>query len=384
MRSCLFDAYICILIIQDSRYYVDLDSVPPRASLVHPADGVSQEHDQSGTTSVLSRPLPIINATASGNSSDNVQTDGTTTTPAQRLYATGMTTASASLPTARSIVDGDATPVDTPTQASPPLPPTGISESEHFLPRFQQLREKRRTSLPFLSISLSEGSTGQTLYNPVVQASASVPTSDSFKDVLRGRGTHIGGHEFHRRALPPTPVDGERRNSLIMTSTTIHANQHTNLYSGITEDNLFLMPTHAKVSSAEQCTILIDEVPLSPVSPTRSGFPKSSSSFTRSTDQVILQPRPIKPLQGLTASFQNQIRETSQPSVLTLEEKQLENSASRTTKARFMRFTSAGLRKTIRQDSRRPSRHSDDDFSWTQILDTSLDGSFVLVDDTHF
>ena len=352
---------------------MDLDSIPPRATLVHPADGVPQGHHQSGTASVLSRPLPTINATASGDNFGNVQIDGTTTTFAQRLYATGMTLnsshpASTSLPTARSIVDEDATQANTspPPPQPPPRPLALVSESEHFQPRYRtgRLREKNQT---FLSLPLSEGLAGQTLYNPAVQTSTSLPTSDSFKpqhDGPRGRGPkvirhaslripHTEGHQFRRKALPPTPVDRDRPRSLIMTSITSH-NQLPNLYSGITEDDIFIMPTHNGVTLTEQRAILIDEVPLSPISPTQSEFHQPSSSFTRSTDQVILQPRPIKPLQGLTASFQDQIRETSQPS--------------------------AGLGKSIRQDNCRPS---DEDSSWTQILDTSLDESFVLVGNMH-
>ena len=367
---------------------MDLDSIPPRASLVHPADVVSQGPDRSGRASVLLRPLPVINPTASGNSSDNVktnatsaqqlyatgktsqfastslptvrstgnssvQTNGTTTTSAQRLYATKTSqSTSTSLPTVRSIVDGDATPVNTSpplTQSSSPPPPPTSVESEHFQPRYPsgRLREK---SHPFLSLPLSEGSTGQALYNAAVQTSTSVP---NFKP--RGptaiRNPSVGtsytkGHDFPRKALPPTPADRERRNSFIITSPTVSDyNQPTNLYAGITEDNILLMPSHGSILSTEQRAVLIDEVPLSPISRTQSGFHQPSPSFTRSTDHAILQPRPIKPLQGLTASFQDQIRETAQPGPPSLEEEQHKNAVSRTTKRLFRRFTSAGPRK---------------------------------------
>lgn len=395
---------MCILMM--ARYYVDLDSIPPRATLVHPADGVSQGHDQSRRTSISSRPSPTINTALTGNSPNNVQIHGTATTSAQRLYATGMTSNSSHLtsispPTARSIVDRDATPADIPpppTQASrpsPPLPPTSVSESEHFQFRYRprRLREKHQPTHPFSSLPLSEGSTGQTLYNAAVQTSASVPsTSDSFKP--RGprmtrnaslRSSYAEGPERRRKALPPIPAaNGERRNSMITISTTPHS-QHTNLYSGITEDNVFLIPAHGKVLSTEQRAILIDEVPLSPISPNQSGLQQASSPFTgtRSTDQVILQPRPIKPLQGLTASFQDQIRLTSQPRTESLEEEQLKKDDVSTAKQMplFRRFTTAGFRRPIREDNCRPS---DEDSSWTQILDSSLDESFVVVDHTHF
>lgn len=377
---------------------MDLDSIPPRATLVHPADGVSQGHDQFRRTSIMSRPLPIINATVTGNSSDNVQTHGTTTTSAQRLYATGITSnsshfTSTSLPAARSIVDRDATLADVsphPPQASPPLPPTSVSESEHLQSRYlpRRHREKHQTTDSFSSLPLSEGLTGQTLYNPAVQTSASVPTPDSFKprgprvtqDASLRSSSYTEGHEYHsRKALPPIPIDGEKRNSLITISTTPHS-QLTNLYTGITEDNIFLIPAYGKVSSTKQRAVLIDGVPLSPVvSPSQSRLHQPSSPLTRSTDQVILQPRPIKPLQGLTASFQDQIRSTSQP------EDQLEKDSSTTKQTPLLgRFTTAGLRRPIREDNCRPSRPSDEDLSWTQILDTSLDDSFVVVDDTHF
>jgi hypothetical protein len=382
---------------------VDLDSIPPRATLVHPADGVSQEHDQSRRTSILWRPPPTINATVTGNSSDNVQTHGTTTTSAQRLYATGMTSnsssnsshfTSTSLPTARSIVDRDATPANTsppPTQASPPLPPTSVSESEHFQPRYRprRLLEKPQTTHPFSSLPLSESLTGQTLYNSAIQTSASLPTSDSFKPrgprVTRNASLRSYAEGRRRKALPPIPTaDGDKRNSLITISTTPHS-QITSLYSGITEDNVFLIPAHGKVSSTEQRAILIDEVPLSPVSRSQSGLQRPSSQFTRSTDQVILQPRPIKPLQGLTASFQDQLRLTSQSRAESLEEGQLKNDASTAKQTPLVRrFTTTGLGRTIREDNCRPPRPSDEDSSWTHILDASLDESFVVVDDTHF
>ena len=371
---------------------MDLDSIPPRATLVHPADDISQEHDQSRTSMISSRPSPTIN-TVTGNNSDNAQTNGTAPTSAQRLYATGMTSKSShftstSLPTAHSIVDTDATPADT----SPP--PTSVSESEHFQPRYRprRLREKHQTTHPFSSLPLSEGLTGQTLYNSAVQTSASVPTSDSFKPrgprVTRNaslRSSYTEGHEFRRKPLPPIPVaDGEKRNSLITITTTPHS-QHTNLYSGMTEDNVFLIPDQGKVPSTEQRAILIDEVPLSPVSTSQNRLHQSSSLFTRSTDQVILQPRPIKPLQGLTASFQDQIGLTSQPRAESLEEDQLKNDASTAKQMPLLRrFTTAGFRRPIREDNCRPLRPSDEDSSWTQILDTSLDESFVVVNDTHF
>lgn len=375
---------------------MDLDSTPPRATLVHPADGVSQRHDQSKRTSISSRPLPTINTTDTGNSSDNVQTHGTTTTSAQRLYATGMTSISSHftstpLPTARSIVDRDATSPPL-TQASPPLPAL-ISESEQFQPRYhpRRLRERHQTTHPFSSLPLSEGLTEQTLYNPAVQTPASVPVSDSFKPrgprVTRAaslRSSYAEGHEYRRKALPPIPADGEKKRNSLITISTPHHSQYSNLYSGITEDNVLLIPAHGKVSSTEQRAILIDEVPISPAPPSQSGLHQPSSPFTRSTDQVILQPRPIKPLQGLTASFQDQLRLASQPRTESLEEVHLKNGASTMKQIPLLRrFTTAGLRRPIREDNCRPSRPSDEDSSWIQVLDTSLDESFVVVD-THF
>lgn len=381
---------------------MDLDSIPPRATLVHPADGVSQGHDQSRGSSISSCPSPTINIAVTGNSSDNVQTHGTAPTSAQRLYATGMTSnpshlTSTSPPSGRSTVDKDTTPADTspapppPTQASPPPPPTSVSESEHVQLRYhpRRIREKHETTHPFSSLPLSEGSTGQMLYNPAIQTSTSVPTSDNFKPrgprVTRNaslRSSYAEGHEFRRKPLPPIPVaDRENRNSLITIPTTPHS-QLTNLYSGVTEDNVFLIPAHGKVSS-EQPAILIDEGPLSPVSSSRSGLHQPSSPFTRSTDQVILQPRPIKPLQGLAASFQDQLRLTSQPGAEDLED-QCKNDASTANSPLLRRLTTAGFRRPIREDNYRPSRPSDEDSSWTQILDTSVDESFVVVDNTHF
>ena len=366
--------------IQVSRYYVDLDSIPPRATLVHPADGVSQ----SGGTSVLS----TIDTTVTGNSSDNVQTHSTVPTSAQRLYATGMNSnsplfISTSLPTSRSesIIDKDATPADTyspaPTQASPSFPPTSVSESEHVQLRYRprRLREKHETTRPFSSLPLTEGLTGQTLYNPAVQTSASVPTFDSFKPrgprLTRNTSLRTEGHEFRRKPLPPIPIaNGEKRNSVITIPTTPHSpSQHTNLYSGITEDNVFLIPAYGKTST-EQRAILIDEVPLSPLSPSQSGLHQPSSPFTRSTDQVvILQPRPIKPLQGLTASFQDQLRLTSRPRTESLEEDQHKNDASTAKQTPFLRrFTTVGFRGTNREVSSRSSRPSDENSSWTQEL----------------
>ena len=392
----LFDAQ-SIMMIQDSRYYVDLDSIPPRATLVHPADGVSQGHDQSRGTSIS------INTTDTGDSSDNVQTHCTAPTSAQRLYASGMTSnsfhfTSTSLPTARSIVNKDATPVDDtfppPTQTCSPLPATSVSESEHVQLRYLPRRplEKRETTHPFSSLPLSNGLTGQTLYNSAVQTSASVPTSDSFKP--RGprltrnvtvRSSHAEGQEFRRKPLPPIPIaDGEKRQSLITMSTTPYR-QHPNLYSGITEDNVFLIPSHGKVSSTEQRPILIDEVPLSPVSPSQNGLHQPSSSFTQSTDKVILQPRPIKPLQGLPASFQDQILSTLRPRAESLEEEQHSKNDSSTAKqlSLLRRFTTAGFRRTIREDNNRPSGPSAKIGRGQQTLDTNLDESFVVVDGTQ-
>lgn len=376
-----------------------LDSIPPHATLVHPADGVSQGHDQSRGASISSYPPPTINATVTGN---NAQTNGTAPTSAQLLYASGMNSnsshfTSTSLPTTRSIVDKDVTPADTSPPSSQASPPPSVSESEHVQLRYRprSLREKHETTRPLSSLPLSEGLTGQTLYNPAVQTSSSVPTSDSFKP--RGprltrnaslRSSDAEGHEFRRKPLPPIPVaDGEKRNSLITISTTLHS-QHINLYSGITEDNVFFIPAHGKVLSTEQRAILIDEVtvPLSPVSPSQSGLhQKPSSPFTRSTDQAILQPRPIKPLQGLTASFQDQIRLTPRPWADSLEEEQLRNDVSSVKQTPLLRrFTTASFRRPIREDSCPPSRPSNENSSWTQILDTSLDESFVVVDDTQF
>jgi len=375
---------------------VDLDSLPPRATLVHPADGVSQGHNQSRGTSIS------ISTTVAGDSSDNVQTHGTAPTSAQRLYASGMTSnsfhfTSTSLPTARSIVDKDATPVDTfklppPTQASSP-PATSVSESEHvqlrYLPRTPL--EKRETAHPFPSVPLSDGLTGQTLYNSALQASTSVPTSDSFKPrgprVTRNaalRSSYAEGQEFRRKPLPPIPIaDGEKRKSLVTMSTMPYTSQHTNLYSGITEDNVFLIPAHGKISSTEQRPILIDEVPLSPVSPSQNGLHQPSSPFTQSTEKVILQPRPIKPLQGLPASFQDQILLTLRPRAESLEEEQHKNDASTAKQMSLLRrFTTAGFRRTIREDNNRPSGPSTR--GGQQTLDTSLDESFVVVDGTHF
>lgn len=395
-----------LLTIQNSRYYVDLDSIPPRATLVHPADGVSQGGQSRGAASISLYPLPTINATITGNSSGNVQTNGTAPTSAQQLYASGMTSnsshfTSTSLPIAHSIIDKDATPADSTSlpasQASPPLPPTSVSKSEHvqlhYRPR--RSREKHEMNRPLSSLPLSEALTGQTLYNPAVQTS-SMPTSGNFKP--RGprltrnaslRSSYAEGHEFRKKPLPPIPVaDGEKRNSLITISTTPHS-QLTNLYSGITEDNIFLMPAHGKISSTEQRAILIDEVtiPLTLVSPSQRGLhQKPSSPFTRSTEQVILQPRPIKPLQGLPASFQDQIRLTSRPRADSLEDDQLRNDVNSVKQTPLLRrFTTAtSFRRPIREDNCRPSRPSDEDSSWTQILDTSLDESFVVVDDTQF
>jgi len=170
---------------------------------------------------------------------------------------------------------------------------------------------------------------------------------------------------------------------LLTISTTPH-NQHLNLYPGTTEDNVFLLPAHGKVSS-EQRPILIDEVPLSPVSPSQSGLHQVSSPFIRSTDQVILQPRPMKPLQGLTASFQDQIRLTSRPRTESLVEDQLKNDVSTAKQTSLLRrFTTASFRRPIQEGNCRPSRPPDEDSSWTQIRDTSFNEPFVVIDDTHF
>ena len=384
---------------------MNLDSIPPRATLVHPADGVSQGQDQSRRASILSRPSPKIYTTVTCNSSDNVQTQ-TPTTSAQRLYATGMTSSLShytftSLSTVHSIVDRDTTPADTspasppPTQASSPLPPTSVSESEHFQARYppKRLREKHQTAHPFSSLPISEGLTEQTLYNPAVHTSASVPTSDSFKPQGPTRNASLRsscteGHERRRKALPPIPAaKGEKRNSLIAIPTTPHS-QHTNLYSGTTEDNVFFIPTHGKVSSTGRRAILIEEVPLSPVSPSQSGLDQISSPFIRGTNQVILQPRPINPLQGLTAGFQDQIHLNSQPGTESLQEDQLKINDASTVKqapSRLLRrFTTAGFRRPIQEDNCRLSRFSDEDLSRTQVFDTSLNESFVVVDDAHF
>lgn len=395
---------------------MDLDSIPPLASLVHPADQ-GQGPNQSGEVSVPSRPLPIINATASG---DNVQTNGTTTlTSAQRLYATSKSsrfasTSQTSVPipevsigqrtsiSACSIVDKDVATPDvslSPTQASPPISVTANLEDSQ--PRYHptRLRQSRQMTHPFLSLSsfstplsVAEGPTGQTLYNPAVQTSASGPNFNSkprFKPQYQGqgpkvtRGASLGtsypeGLNFRRKALPPTPADKEGTHGSTIPPTTSN-NQHTKLYSGITEDNIFLLPAHGMVSLTEQRGIIRDEVPLPSLPPTQSGLhpPVASSSFSRSTDQVIFQPRPIKPLRGLSTSFQDQLRETSQPTS-SLEEDQHQNVANRASKTPLFRRFSVGFIKAgksepdkdIRQDNRRS-------------LDTSLDESFVLVNDVH-
>lgn len=287
---------------------------------------------------------PTINATASGSS---VQTDGTTTTSAQRLYATAMTPnsshfASTSQPldtplSTCSIVDRDSIPVNSPlppTPASAPLlPPTSVTanlEPENLQPGYRSSRaRKSRQMTGFIlslatPLSMSDGLTEPTLYNHAVQTSSSMPPFDNFKpphEVRREQEhkvthnaslgpSHTEGHGFCTKALPPTPAGGEGSNGFIMTSTPSHS-QRINLYSGITEDNTLFLPAHDKVSSSE--VILIDEVPPFPVPPTQPQQPIASSSFTRSASRVIFQPRPIKPLQALSTSFQDQIRQASQP-----------------------------------------------------------------------
>ncbi|KAF8807623.1 hypothetical protein BYT27DRAFT_7256196 [Phlegmacium glaucopus] len=393
-------------------YYVDLDSIPPRASLVHPADNISQGHDQSGGASILSRPLPIINAT---NSCDNVQTNGTTLTSAQRLYATatisnssGLASTSVATPevsirqhasiSARSIV------VDTslsPTQTPSPTSVTANLEDSPSRYRPRRLRQSRQMTHPFLSpspfstpLSVAQGSTGQTLYNPAVQISASGPNFDSKSrpkpqgpKVLREASlvtSHTEGLDFRRKALPPIPADRERSNGLTTAPTTSNS-QHRNVYSGITEDNVLLMPAHGKVSSPGQRAIIDDDEvseSLPPLSPTRceSHQPIVSTSFSQSMDQVIFQPRPIKPLRGLSANFQDQIRETSQPTP-SLEEDQHKNVAKKV--KRFSLDLIKSGKSEPDKDNHRSSLRYDDDSSWTPILNSSLDESFVLVNDAH-
>ena len=297
---------------------MDLNSIPPRTSLVHPAD--------------------------------DVQSD------AQRLYATAITSTSRPSVPIRSIVHGD-TPLSPLSPAQAP-PPSSVSEPEYRARRLQKSRY-----LP--PLSMGEGLVnGQTLYSPAVQTSLS-PTFKPQYDVRRGRRASLGishpeGYDtFRRKALPPTPIDGQGSDGMIMISGT---NQHTKLYSGITEDNVFIMPACGKVSSTEQRAIMIDQVPLS----VASRKPIASPSFTRPTDQAILQPRPMKPIRGISTSFQEQIRETS-PS---REEDQLGSRA---------RKTLLSIKAVIPDENIRPPQH-DEDSSWT-MLDPSLDQSFVIVDE---
>lgn len=403
---------------------MDLDSIPPRASLVHPADDVSQ----SKRSSVSSRPLPTIPSAASGNSCDNIQTNRTS---AQQLYATAMTSNSShstsppteSVPISEvpigpidqpvsmlvpSILDRDTTSQPL-TQASSSMLPSSTlvtAGQGHSQPRSRRIRESRRMAHPLSlsSLSATEGSTGQTLYNPAVQTSTlgTKPRLKPQYDVQQGLGPNkatwdasLGisrreGHNIRKKPLPPTPVDGK---GLLTTRTTSNG-QHTTRYSGITEDNTFFMPAEGRrVSSTERGAILIDEVPLFPVSPIESGLqqPIASSSFTgsRSTDQEIFQPRPIKPLQGLSASFQDQIRETeaSQPTP------NLEENVARRKMPLFKRFSVDLIRtasgksipdKDIRQGDCRPSQQYNKDSSWMPIVDSSLDESFVLIGDAAY
>ncbi|KAF8167876.1 hypothetical protein B0H34DRAFT_34686 [Crassisporium funariophilum] len=330
-------------------YYIDLDSVPPRASFVHPCDELRRIKGKGRMT--ISHELAPEESSFSGSD---------TTTFAQRLYATSVSASLPQPPSSGSSISstGLATHLEHPRSSSSPGLASGDSSSSNpasstysispsplpaeqsnsdrpklFGPRQPRNSRHRSASSPAVRSPLAAEDTDiygtPTLYHPVVVASTTPPgrriTSLEVKraDNQASIGSGVkptGAPDCIPKALPPIPnatdISKPPATPLIMAPPTIR--RLAKRYSAVTEDNIYVAPVPPGVSSSPALT---QERPLpldvalihTNIDPPSLDAQRFIQRPPTSLEQAILQPKPIKPLKGVSLSLQNQVVESSTP-----------------------------------------------------------------------
>lgn len=402
-----------------NRYYVDLVPEPPRVTFIHPCDSEgkhpasapanSREH--SNTT----RPRPVgprKSSTASINPAphDSIQRPRRATV-AQQLYASSL-----NLGSRQSLQTSDSTSHRPQAVSSSPGPedvafnPTTYSSKkkavsstsssllniDHHDPRkvFDCTRMApsgiRRmtvngTSLP-RNLNLAPGPSprdgrgydAHELYHPSVSNSVTpspilprdTPDNVSRRSVLHTPPTQVARLQGSSSSRPSNLSSSALVPPLRGSATDVKSPQGSDTYSAVTEDGLLLVPKKASSltpSSATTSTSPID---------TSSSRHDASSSRPRiriSTDTGILQPKPIRPMKGVSLNLQVQAAVMTE----TREEDSVKVPENKR-KSRLLKNFSLGISKGKAKVVIDP--YSEDGSGYGDPLGTRFDDSFILVD----
>ncbi|KAF8912887.1 hypothetical protein CPB84DRAFT_1742327 [Gymnopilus junonius] len=399
----------------DSEYYVDLVPEPPRVTFIHPCDlegkhptsapANSREHPSKQRLS--QRPVgPRKSSTASLNPAlhDTTQRQRRATV-AQQLYASSLNPGSRQLlltpdppPHHQQSVSSSPGPEDvassSSTYSSRKNPVSSTSSSllnlDHHDPRkvFDCTRMApgvRRMTVNGTGLprNLAPGSSprdgkgygAHELYHPSVSnvTPSPVPPKDTPDNHPRGsalpmlttQDTRLIGSSSSQSETLSLAARGAESAPDVMSPL------DSDIYSGVTEDGLLVAPGKPSVFTPSKSSATLDVSSLKGKRPESSSLSQASAKMS-STDTGILQPKPIRPMQGVSLNLQVQAAVMAE----TREDDSTKHPKS-TRKSQLLKNFSLGISKGKTKVLIDP--YPEDASSYGDSLTSKFDESFVLV-----
>ncbi|KIM47983.1 hypothetical protein M413DRAFT_22554 [Hebeloma cylindrosporum] len=282
-------------------YYVDLNSEPPRVTFVHPCDGTLQP---------LSAPIPEMGRLSQIRSSQRLRESRGITSPqsrratvAQLLYASSISSSQASTSSSLLWADGVPSSADCPS----PVPPSLLSSRPRPMPDSgSQLVLESDKIAPFTANAFYHHSVGTPpLFIPRTSSAKDVLETDLRTAPFAPKKDHHPKPYFDALSSPPPNVHPS-----LPSSSMASYFPNSNLYTATTEDNVMVMPTSRTTDQApnENWKAPIDVSCLSDSHPLPvDRFHNTRNIATLDDQNIIVQPKPTRPLNGVSLNLQAQV-----------------------------------------------------------------------------
>ncbi|KDR85222.1 hypothetical protein GALMADRAFT_233943 [Galerina marginata CBS 339.88] len=347
-------------------YYVDINAKPPRATFVHPCDvdgkqPASAPAKYGSIVRILQRPVgPRTNASASLNAGSRNGRRARSATVAQQLYASSLTTSASREPPLAADRSFLRQPSMSPSPTSDEVAFASSSNTPYYTSKSSNVSSTSSSSSTNLgthyprnlfdctrlapgtrrmtvngpqpsqpSSSGSERQDGVThvaraLYHPSVNTTPSpIPLQGLLDNNLRrvtipvqkSSGILSNAPSIaHSNGIPQSPMSP----MTILSASRLNINptsQDTKQYTAITDDNLMIMPQSMSIASSalSASPVALDVASLQDEQPVVASSSQASRHIPQTnTDTDILQPKPIRPLKGISLNLQVQVAAMSE------------------------------------------------------------------------
>ncbi|PPQ67382.1 hypothetical protein CVT25_005961 [Psilocybe cyanescens] len=330
-------------------YYIDLHSEKPRVSFAHPCD-LDRQHPSSAPARVkehlnptrsLQRPVgPRKNSSASVNSVIRETQRARRATVAQQLYASGLTLAAggstglrtpsatfrcpsvSNSPASDEVASNSAKGSTVSSTSPPPLSPhldthhpRNFFDCTRLAPGTRRMTVNgARPSLTPTPMQLasdpgaqSDGASyaaAQAFYHPSVSVAVNLspsPMPISAKDPSNAQIAQLNKASSQRPRIT-TPYN----NAFSSSTSSLRSNRiaDKNSYNSTTEDDLLIMPNYA---ASHTLFTPLNVSTLQNAQPETSGSSKKPRGLPPLATTTILQPKPIRPMHGISLNLQVQV-----------------------------------------------------------------------------